>query len=176
MKPSMRFDARAAPGNSMIKAVFDTNVLVSAFLSRKNPGGVSNELLRFARHGAIQLHVSPELIAEVLSTLVEDERSQRRYNYTPSMAAQFCDDLLAAATVVVDPPAIAGAVPRDPDDDKIIACAAAASVEHIVSRDDHLLSLGSYAGIPISTPEQFIHLVRQRFGRLPDRVNPPKSS
>jgi predicted nucleic acid-binding protein len=122
----------------MIKAVFDTNVLISAFLSRNNPGGVSNELLRFARQGAIQLHLSPE--------------------------------------IVVDPPATPGAVPRDPDDDMIVACAVAASVKHIVSRDDHVLSLGSHAGIPISAPEQFIGLVREKFGRLPDQINPPKNS
>jgi predicted nucleic acid-binding protein len=44
----------------------------------------------------------------------------------------------------------------------------AAAAEHIVTRDDHLLSLGSYAGIAITTPEQFIHLVRHEFGRLPE--------
>jgi putative PIN family toxin of toxin-antitoxin system len=153
----------------VIKAVFDTNIFVSAFLSRNNPGGVSTELLRFAEQGAIQLHLSPEIVAETLATLVESERAQQRYEYTPSMAVQFCDDLLAAATVIVDPPPVPGVVPRDPDDDTIIACAAAASVQYIVSRDEDLFSPGSYADITIIAPEQFIHLVRRQFGRLPDR-------
>lgn len=161
--------AHAAPDSSMISAVFDTNLLVSAFLSRTNPGGVSNQLLRFVRHGTIQLHVSPEIVAETLATLIENDRARQRYSYTPSMAVQFCDDLLATNTVVVDPPATPGAVPRDPDDDKIVACAVAASVQYIVSRDDDLLSLGNYAGIAINTPEQFIHVVREQFGRLPDQ-------
>ena len=56
--------ARAVPGNSMIKAVFDTNILVSAFLSRDNPGGVSSELLRFVVAGAIDLHLSIEIVDE----------------------------------------------------------------------------------------------------------------
>src|SRR5437763_1055029 len=107
----------------MIKAVLDTNLLISAFLSRNRPGGVSNELLRFARQGAFELHLSPDIVAEALETLIEDERAQRRYNYTPSIASQFCDELLAAATIVANPPPTPGAVPRDPDDDKIIACA-----------------------------------------------------
>ena len=51
--------ARAESGNSMIKVVFDANVLVSAFLSRNNPRGVSNELLRFARRGVISF-TSPQ--------------------------------------------------------------------------------------------------------------------
>jgi putative PIN family toxin of toxin-antitoxin system len=110
----------------MIRVVFDTNLLVSAFLSRDNPGGVSRELLRFAREGTFQLLLSPEIIAETLATLTGSERAQQRYGYTPTMAAQFCDSLFAIATIVVDPPPISGAVPRDPDDDKIIACVIAA--------------------------------------------------
>jgi putative PIN family toxin of toxin-antitoxin system len=160
--------ARAAPDSSMISAVFDTNLLVSAFLSRNNPGGVSNELLRFVRAGAVQLHLSPEIVAETLTTLVDNERARQRYDYTPNMALQFCDDLLATNTIVVNPPKIPGAVSRDPDDDMIIACAVAASVQYIVSRDDDLLSLKSYADIPVITPEEFIHIVRQDHGRLPD--------
>src|SRR5262249_55551631 len=60
----------AAPDSIMISAVYDTNILVSAFLSRHNPGGLSSELLRFARQGAVQLHLSPEIIAETLATLI----------------------------------------------------------------------------------------------------------
>ena len=68
------------------------------------------------------------------------------------MAAQFCDDLLTVVTIVVDPPPTPGAVTRDPDDDKIVACAIAASAEHIVSRDDHLLSLGNYGAFRSARP------------------------
>jgi predicted nucleic acid-binding protein len=82
----------------MIKAVFDTNLLVSAFLSRDNPGGASNELLRFARQGAIQLHLSPEIIAETLAILIASERMQDRYGYAPAMAIDSCDSLRTAAT------------------------------------------------------------------------------
>ena len=152
----------------MIRAVFDTNLLVSAFLSRNNPGGVSDELLRFARQGAVELHVSPEIVAETLATLVDSERAQRRYRYTPTMAFQFCEGLLSVATIVVNPPPTPGAVPRDPDDDMIIACAVAASAEYIVTRDRDLLSLGTYRKIAIIDPEQFLGIIREQFGRLPD--------
>ncbi len=85
------------------------------------------------------------------------------------MASRFCESLFAAATIVVNPPATPGAVPRDPDDDKIVACAVAAGVRYIVSRDDHLLSIGSYRGICITAPEEFIHLVRREYGRPRDQ-------
>ena len=160
--------AHAVSGNSMINAVFDANVLVSAFLSRDNPGGVSSELLRFVVAGAIDLHLSIEIVDEVIRILLSSMRAQRRYRYSRS-DAEYRATLMMLATIIDDPSPTPGAVPRDPDDDKIVACAVAASSQHIVTRDDHLLSLGSYAGIAITTPEQFIHLVRREFGRLPER-------
>ena len=160
--------ARAVPGNSMIKAVFDTNILVSAFLSRDNPGGVSSELLRFVVAGAIDLHLSIEIVDEAIRILASSMRAQRRYRYSRSDADEYRATLMMLATIIDDPSPTPGAVPRDPDDDKIVACAIAASAQHIVTRDDHLLSLGNYAGIAITTPEQFIHLVRRDFGRLPE--------
>jgi predicted nucleic acid-binding protein len=105
----------------MIRAVFDTNLLVSAFLSRENPGGASTELLRFAKEGSVELHLSAEIVAETLATLVSSERARRRYAYTPRMAIQYCAELLSAPMIIIDPPPITGAVARDPDDDKIIA-------------------------------------------------------
>jgi len=143
----------------MTKAVFDTNLFVSAFLTRE-AGGVSNELLRFVREGTVDLHVSPEIIAETLATLVTSVRLQERYAYDAAMAIRFCDDLCTVTTPVVDPPPAPGAVPRDPDDDKIIACAIAAGAEFLVTRDRDLLSLGSYAGVAIVAPEDFLHRVR----------------
>jgi uncharacterized protein len=144
----------------MIRVVYDTNLLVSAFLSRNDAGGVSNELLHFARGGAVQLHLSPDIIAETLETLLESRRAQRRYAYTPNDALAFCEALLTAATIIVNPPPIPGAVPRDPDDDMIIACAVAAGADYLVSRDHDLLSLGSYQGIKIISPEEFLRVVR----------------
>ena len=90
----------------------------------------------------------------------EGDRLQKRYLFSQEQVGQYRADLLTLATVVDDPPPMPGAVPRDPDDDKIVACAVAAGAEYLVSRDRDLLSLGSYAGISIITPEEFIHLVR----------------
>jgi hypothetical protein len=44
------------------------------------------------------------------------------------MAAQYCDDLLTVISFIPEPPPLPGAVPRDPDDDKIIACALATGI------------------------------------------------
>jgi predicted nucleic acid-binding protein len=43
----------------------------------------------------------------------------------------------------------------------ILACAVAASASHVVTRDPDLLSLDTYAGIAIVTPEAFLALLRR---------------
>ena len=47
----------------MASAVLDTTVLVSALLN-PNPGGVSNDLLRFAKEGVFDLLLSDDLLAK----------------------------------------------------------------------------------------------------------------
>jgi len=77
----------------MGSVVFDTSVLVSAFLTRHQPRGVSNELLRFVAEGKIELCLSADVITEALATLVRNRRAQANYRYTPQMAEAFCADL-----------------------------------------------------------------------------------
>ena len=48
---------------------------------------------------------------------------------------------------------------RDADDDDVLALAIAARVDLIVSGDGDLLSLGSFAGIPIIAPAQAVGLI-----------------
>lgn len=144
----------------MIRAVFDTNLLVSAFLTRHHTGGVSAELLRFVHEGAVELYLSPEIIDETAGTLARSTRAQARYRYTPEQAMQYCADLATVATIIANPPPLPGAVPRDPDDDKIVACAVAANADYLATRDDDLLSLGCYGAVTILTPEALLPLVR----------------
>ena len=53
-------------------------------------------------------------------------------------------------------------VPGDPSDNRILECAVAAEAEVIVSGDSHLLRLGSFNGIPIQTPADFLAAFRPR--------------
>ncbi len=144
----------------MIKAVFDANLLVSAFISRENPGGASNELLRFVIDGAVQLYLSVEIIDEAMEILLDSPRLPLRYGYLVEQVGQYRADLLTLAYVVHDPAPTPGAVPRDPDDDKIVACAVAAGAEYLVSRDRDLLSLGSHGSVMMISPEAFLQKIR----------------
>ena len=55
---------------------------------------------------------------------------------------------------------LAGVV-RDPNDDMVIACAIDGRADTIVSRDKDLLSLGTFQGVPIISPEAFRQQLRE---------------
>ena len=140
----------------VLTAVIDSTVLVSAFLTK---GGVSAELLRYAREGVFVVFLSEEILTETEHTL-SYPRIRARYIYTDEDVTDFLDRLRLAAELVTDLPEITGIV-RDPNDDMIIATARRAPAASIVTRDDDLLSLQQYEDISILTPEAFIAIVRE---------------
>jgi predicted nucleic acid-binding protein len=91
--------------------------------------------------------------------LLETPRIRQRYPYADADVRDYLQGLRQAALLVSDLPHLSGAV-RDPNDDMILACAVGASASHAVTRDDDLLSLDTYEGITIITPEAFLMLLR----------------
>ena len=140
-----------------VRAVIDSTVLVSAFLTE---GGVSAELLRYAREGVFLVVLSEEILTETEHTL-SYSRIRTRYTYTDEDVTDFFDRLRLAAELITDVPLLTGIV-RDPNDDMIIATAQRANAAYIVSRDNDLLALQRYEDITIITPEAFMALLRER--------------
>ncbi|MBI4521089.1 MAG: hypothetical protein HY701_09645 [Gemmatimonadetes bacterium] len=64
--------------------------------------------------------------------------------------------LLASSAEVVEATALEEGVARDPDDDKFMACAVVSGVSVVVSGDLDLQSVGSWKGIRILSPRQFV--------------------
>jgi len=62
------------------------------------------------------------------------------------------------SSIVVEP-IEAFAVVEDESDNRVLEAAVAASVDHIVSGDEHLLTLGVFQGIPIVTLAEFVRTV-----------------
>ena len=140
----------------MRRVVFDSTVLVSAFL---RPGGVSDELLALAAEGRFALALSPEIVTETWRKLLTSTRLRARYRYTDERAHSFVRGLLRISEIIRDAAPITGVV-RDPNDDMIVACAVKARAERVVTRDKDLLSIGSYEGIAMCKPEEFRMLLR----------------
>jgi putative PIN family toxin of toxin-antitoxin system len=137
--------------------VLDTTVLVSAWL-KPFAGGASYDLLQLAGEGAFDLYLSADILGETAGVLLTRQRIRRRYEYSDADAEAYCRDLARLASIV-RVPAMRGVV-RDPNDDKIIACAMAARADYLVTRDKDLLSLAQHAGTAIVTPEAFLRMLR----------------
>jgi putative PIN family toxin of toxin-antitoxin system len=139
----------------MPSAVLDSTILVSAFLT---PSGAADAVLQGGMEDRFLCCLAAESIAETTRRLLAP-RLQQRYAYTAADVEVFAMTLRASFMVFSDLPPLSGIV-RDPNDDMILACAVAAAAEYVVTRDLDLLSLDTYAGIAIVTPEAFLALLR----------------
>lgn len=131
-----------------MRFVLDTNVVVSAVIW----GGLPFRLLQAATDGDIELYTSPALVAELRAVLSREHLASRLAQQQTSVdeAIRFYGDL----AISVSPLAVPRAVPRDADDDQVIAAALAANAETIVTGDADLLSMGSHQGIAIINSAQ----------------------
>jgi uncharacterized protein len=142
----------------MLSAVFDSTILVSAFLT---PHGLADQFLSLARRGAFDLYLSDDIIDETQEVLLERGRIRQRYPYTDEQPTRFCRSLRFSFHLIKDPPPVSGVV-RDPNDDMVIACALAAGVSYLVTRDPDLLTLKTYQAVQMISPEEFIPIVRKK--------------
>ena len=134
-----------------LHVVLDTNVLVSAF---NKADGKLAPVWRMARERRYQLIISPAIITETARIL------RTRFGWQEHLLQERIRSLVAIATLVA-PRSIPDAVPDDHDDSHIVACALEGRADLIVSGDRHLLGLGSYEGIPIVRPVDFLRTVGQ---------------
>ena len=141
----------------MRRAVFDTTVLISAFI---RPGGLADELLTLAAEGRFELVLSSAIIIETWRKLVSSDHIRTRYPFSDERVHIFCLSLSRISADVLRSTKPLSGVVRDPNDDMIIACAIDGRADTIVSRDKDLLSLGAFRGVPIVSPEIFRHQLR----------------
>ena len=127
-----------------MRATLDTNVFVSAL----NFGGTPQQLLDLNTDEAFTLCLSPAIIEEIKRIL------QERFSWSDDSLETVLEPIVSRA-VIVEPETTAR-LSRDPDDDHILACALEAGADVIVSGDNDLVHLGSFEGIPILTPRQFL--------------------
>lgn len=140
----------------MIRAVVDTNLLVSAFIS---PLGYPREIAARWRRRDFVLVTSPEIAAET-DRVLHLPRIQVKYHLAESDIQAFVLALLYAGSCVSGTVALRGVAP-DPGDDKIISCAVEGEAQFIVTGDKALQQLQEYDGIKIINAEQFIRVLGQ---------------
>ena len=134
-----------------MRVVLDTNQHISAII---RPDGHPAQIVKLWRIGLIEVAISP-FILEEFEAVVHRPRIQQRYNLSDADIAEYLE-VLRTFAVIVPGTITVNAVPNDPDDNIIIACAIEAEVDMITSGDQHLLSLGSYQGVPIIKAVEFL--------------------
>ncbi len=143
----------------MLRVVVDTNQFVSSVLVRQ---GLPAQVLDAWRRRKFLLITSPSIIAETRSTL-SYPRIRRKYPITDNDVERLVTLLKQDALVVPGEIDVTGAIPADPTDKMVLACAIKGRADFIVSGDHHLLNLGEYQGIPIVTAREFLeHLAAEQ--------------
>ena len=121
------------PGAARLKAVFDTNIYIAAFVF---PKGRTAVLWEAAQRGQYRLVVSPAIIRETARVLRSDfgwpeARVQKAIRGVAELAGVF----------IITPRTALEVVTADPDDNRILECAVDGKADLIVSNDHHLLDI-----------------------------------
>lgn len=135
----------------MLQVVFDANVFVSSMLVK---AGLPAQVLNAWRDQQYLLVTSPAIVAEVRATL-NYPRIRRKYAVSDQDVEELIALLERDALPVPDSAQADGAVPQDPSDEMVLACAVAAQADFIVGGDRHLLDMDAYCSIPILTVRRF---------------------
>lgn len=139
-----------------MRLVLDTNIVIAGMLWQGPP----HQLLEAAVEGTIRLATSAALIDELAQSLRYPKLARRLSRQGLSAGA-----IIARYALISDafaPASISPAVPSDPDDDHVLACALAAQADLIVSGDSDLLNLKAYQGISIVAAAEALRRLPQR--------------
>lgn len=127
--------------------VFDTNVIISAFLFPDSVLGRALDKVIWSG----KLIASRDTIAELTKVFMKKKFEK----YLPILVRQFLMAKYEKGILIFSVNEKV-AICRDPDDNKFLALAKSAKASVIVSGDPDLLALSSFENIPIITPAEFL--------------------
>ena len=131
-----------------MRAVFDTNIYISAFIT---PGGRGETALLAAVTGRCRLATSIPILTETARKLVD------KFHWD-EVHMQTAVRHIASVAEVVKPRHKLGILADEPDN-RILECARAAQADVIVTGDQHLLALARFGGARIIRLAEFLELL-----------------
>jgi uncharacterized protein len=132
-----------------IKAILDTNVIISGIFWKGTPF----EILTAWQRQRFHLALSVPILDEYRRVL--DEMTKK--HSLPILGSIL--EVIELQSEVVKPVSLGRSVCSDPDDDKFLEAAIAADADYIVSGDTALLNLKNYRRIWIVRPVQFLQVL-----------------
>lgn len=134
-----------------VRAVYDTNVLVSAFIGK----GAPYDALEAVYEGKVRLILSHEILLEL-----EDVLSRPKFRYDINHVNKIVA-IIFQASKIVEPKIKTDIVKTDPSDNKIIEAAIAGKAKYIVTGDiHHLLPVKKIGEIKIVTVKDFLRRIK----------------
>lgn len=137
-----------------MKALVDTNPLVSALLK---PDGPSGQIFQRWRKGAFELVVSPPTLDE-LGAVLRRPHIASKYPLTERDIDNHLNVLRNFAEIAPGH-LLLEIIPADPNDNHVMAAAVETNSMCVITGDRHLLDIGEYQGIRILTPRDFLTLL-----------------
>lgn len=141
----------------MLRAVVDTNVLISGTIRRS---GHPNRIINAWREGLFVLVTSESLIEEA-ARVFRYPKISGKYGLTEERISRILKSLQRYALITPGKLRI-NVIKEDPDDNQVVVAAVEAGADCMVSGDPHLLNLGSYRGIEVVPPKQFVKMLGSR--------------
>lgn len=143
----------------MIRAILDTNVLAAGLAGLEAPTSASGIILARwlagAGAGPFELVVSSHILEELERVLTKPYFRTRRSRPQIEWAQSFVESV---ATFVVPAEGISGVAPH-PEDDLVLAAAVSAGADYLVTGDKRFLAVGSYAGVTMLSPRDFLDVL-----------------
>ena len=139
----------------MIRATLDTNVLVSGLAGLEVPASSPGAIVWHWLNDTFELVISAGILAELERTLTKPYYRSRR---SPAQIEAAVRLVVSKATVVV-PTIIISGVATHSEDDLVLAVAASARVDYLVTGDKPLQRLGDYRGVRVVSPRAFLDLL-----------------
>lgn len=141
----------------MISVVLDANVIVSGVLGLERAESTPGAIWRRWRQREFAMIVSTALIAEV-------ERALRNPYFiarvSPELSAQAVASLRIDAIQMAITVEVSG-VATHPEDDLVLAAAVSAAADYLVTGDKQLQKLGSFEGVSIVAPRDFLTIIER---------------
>ena len=128
-----------------MKAVFDTNVLIAAFLTE----GICAKLMVRAHRRDFDLILCDGILQEFKRVL------KKKFATSPHETSEALTILSEATQEILGQTDSITPICRDSDDNLILACAKDAVADYVVTGDEDLLVLKNYEGIRIVNPREF---------------------
>jgi putative PIN family toxin of toxin-antitoxin system len=127
--------------------VFDTNVYISAFITR---GGKAEQAWGLALEGKVDVFTSVAILTEMAGKLRE------KFHWRDELIKATIKHIAKTAKVIK--PSTKVNLLADEPDNRILECAKGAGAEIIVTGDKHLLDLFAFEGIKIIRIADFLKL------------------